>query len=134
MKKFTLFVSAVFLLNSVAAFAQSGHSKNFDLMDGDKDGAITKKEIHAHHKKRHDKMDHDKDGKISEKDAAKHSESAARAFKNVDKNGDGYISFEEGVAVEEKRFEIVDTNKDGKISKEEYEAHLQKSSCNNGCK
>jgi hypothetical protein len=52
-------------------------------------------------------------------------EGRGQFFKNMDTNGDGFISKDEYMAAAEARFKKLDANGDGKISKEEMKQAYQ---------
>jgi Ca2+-binding EF-hand superfamily protein len=77
--------------------------KNFEAMDTNKDGNLSKKEFAAMHDKRFKELDTDKDGKVSQ-------EEMNAAHPMMHGRGDGLIS---------NRFEASDTDHDGALTKEE---------------
>ena len=123
---------------STAALAEKGPMSgpmglNFEAMDADKDGKITKAEIAAHRSAMFTEADADKDGKLSADEmiamhdkaqAARKAKMAAKMIGRIDTDKDGFVSAEEMAAMPmmDKMFERVDTDKDGAVSTEEMAA------------
>lgn len=84
-----------------------GVDKMFTDIDTNKDGQITKEEMQAHHKAMHDQM---------------HSKMQER-WKAADKDGDGALSRAEvdgaGMKMLSRDFDKLDKNKDGKLTPDE---------------
>ena len=84
-------------------------AKNFDKIDTDGDGFITRAEL--------------KKGQKSKKKKGKGSGSKSKPdFSTMDANGDGYLAKDEIRGPLQRDFDKVDTNGDGLISKEELES------------
>lgn len=80
----------------------------FDAIDADKNGQLSRDEVKAWVAARHDEMRHRIEDHV----------------KAADKNGDGQISLEEaraGLPMVADHFDMLDANKDGQISKAEFE-------------
>jgi Ca2+-binding EF-hand superfamily protein len=120
-----------------------GHHMNFEKVDTNSDGFVTKEEITALHNARFNETDTNKDGGLSkdemkaamEKRFAKHKANGkhkhdpakmekrfGHMFGKLDKNNDGLISKSEMSARHDHMVAKVDTDKDGKISKAEADA------------
>lgn len=110
-----------------------GMMMNFDAVDADKDGKITKDEMAAHRAARFTEADSDKDGKLSpeemvamreQAEAARKTERAKAMIARIDSDKDGFVSPAEmdAMPMMDKMFDRVDENSDGAISKEEMEA------------
>jgi len=120
--------------SALAGGKGGGADHQFQMMDSDGDGKISRDEHSAGAKKMFETMDADKDGKVTAKEmeaahrqvtgteAKKSDMSAADKIKMIDTNGDGVISSEEHAAGAEKMFDAMDTNKDGFLSKDEMAA------------
>jgi Ca2+-binding EF-hand superfamily protein len=81
----------------------------FDKLDADKDGQLTRDEMKAARKEGHERM----------------REHAVERFKTADTNGDGGIDLAEaqtGMPKLAEQFSTVDTNNDGKVTPEELKA------------
>lgn len=120
-----------------AALAQNGPMggmmMNFDQMDADKDGKVTKEEAAAARAARFAEADADKDGKLSVDEMLAAHEKAMAARKaarakdmlaRIDTDADGFVSAAEMEAMPmiDKMFDRMDENADGAISTEEMEA------------
>lgn len=95
----------------------AGRSKlleHFDEIDANKDGKLSKEELHMHHRQMKKNM----------------KQQAKERFKAADKDGDGALTKEEAQAANLKRvvahFDEIDANKDGKVSPEELKAFMVK--------
>ena len=84
--------------------------KHFDTIDANKDGRLSKEEMHAARKAGRDK----------------HKQDMQAKFKAADTNGDGAVSKQEAEAAKldklTKHFDTLDANKDGKLTTEEMQA------------
>ena len=109
-------------------------SKEFSMMDTNKDGKVSADEHAAGARKMFETMDRDKDGKVTATEmdaahqaitgrkAAKTDMSAADKIKVIDKDGDGVLSADEHAAGSADMFAKMDTDKDGFLSKAELQA------------
>lgn len=114
--------------------------ENFDQIDTDKDGKLSKAEMEAHRAARFAASDTNKDGKLSvdELTAAHGKRAAERAEKgagkmleHLDKDGDGALSLAEMATPKrgEKMFARIDQDGDDMLSKAELDAaraHMKK--------
>lgn len=132
-------LAAALATGSVVAMAASGddatprhgkwgHGERFDMMDTDKDGALSKAELSARGDAMFAKMDIDGDGVVTKEEATKAAEArqaervakrAEKRFSRLDADGDGKVTKAEFDAMGEKRFAMMDENGDGKIEKGE---------------
>jgi len=116
-----------------------GIYKNFDEIDLDKNGYITKNEISAHKLTRFRNTDTNNDGYLTQQEVFDHAakrfkkrmeKRGAKRFAKMDKNGDGRISLEEiNKAPSDKKnrmFNRLDKNNDGAISRSEAETAKKK--------
>ena len=95
-------------------------AKNFDQIDTNKDGQLSRDEMKAW-KKTH-KHAHKKGNK------ADRQARTAERFKHADTNGDGKISraeAEKNAPRLAKRFDAIDANKDGQLTQEELRAYRE---------
>lgn len=108
---------------------------NFDAMDADKDGSVTKEEVTAAMTARATEADTDKDGKLSPEELVVMHEKAQAARKldranamitRLDADKDGVLTLAEMAAAPgaDRMFSHLDANADGTISKEEVEAMM----------
>jgi Ca2+-binding EF-hand superfamily protein len=108
----------------------------FDTLDKNKDGKLSRDELPRWHGKRHGrgpggreemmaKLDTNKDGRISREEAKADPRLAAR-FEQMDVNKDGYLDkADRELGRKQHRdawFAAADTNKDGQLSKAEFDA------------
>ncbi|MEG0182310.1 MAG: EF-hand domain-containing protein [Stenotrophomonas sp.] len=108
----------------------------FDTLDKNKDGNLSRDELPRWHGKRHGrgpggreemmaKLDTNKDGRISREEAKADPRLAAR-FDQMDVNKDGYLDkADRELGRKQHRdawFAAADTNKDGQLSKAEFDA------------
>jgi Ca2+-binding EF-hand superfamily protein len=129
---------------SIANAKQGGEGKgkgpriNFEQLDTDGDGFITKAELQAAHEARFAKNDTDGDGFLSaeELEASKakmgkgkkggegqSDRKKARMMRYMDENGDGKVALSEIPTDRmDRMIGKLDTDEDGKVSKEEFEA------------
>jgi len=110
--------------------------KNFEAMDTNKDGKLSKKEFAAMHDKRFKELDADKDGKVSqdEMDAAHPMKQGhggdgliSKRFETSDADHDGGLTKEEAkdMPMLSQHFDEIDSNKDGKVTPEELKAMME---------
>ena len=88
----------------------TGAKKMFDTMDADKDGRVTSAEMDAAHEK------------VTGKKTTRTDMSSAEKIKVIDTNGDGILSADEHAAGSKRMFDKMDTDKDGFLSKAELAA------------
>ena len=108
-----------------------GPLQNFEEIDTNADGKVTKDEMEAHFKARFAKADTDGDGKLSAKEmqaaaqarqAERMAKRTARMIERMDTDGDGMLSMAEMPGQDgraDKMFDRVDANGDGAITKDE---------------
>lgn len=102
---------------------------NFEQMDANGDGLLTRAEMQAHAQARFAAADTDGDGNLSAAEMAAQAERevSARMEKMIerrDENGDGVLSFEEmqpPAKFADRMFDRLDENEDGALSQEELE-------------
>ena len=92
----------------------SGAKKMFEMMDVNKNGAVTSGEMDTAHEK------------VAGHKAANTDLSSAEKIKVVDTNGDGVLTAEEHASGSKKMFDKMDTDRDGFLSKEEWAAGHEK--------
>jgi hypothetical protein len=110
--------------------------KEFALMDGDKDGRVTRAEHAEGARKMFDMMDANLDGKVTAaemrgaykaitgKTPARDTLSAEEKIKVVDSDGDGILTVSEHAAGAASMFTMMDADKDGILTKAEMaQAH-----------
>lgn len=106
---------------------------NFEALDANKDGQLTKEELAAGRAAKFAEADADKDGKLSvdemvamreKAEAARKAEMAKAMIGRIDADKDGFVSAAEMEAMPmmDKMFDRVDENEDGAISTEEMQA------------
>ncbi len=108
----------------------------FDTLDANKDGKLSRDELPRWHGRRHGRgpdgrggmmarLDTNKDGRISREEAKADPRLAAR-FDRMDVNKDGYLDkADRELGMKQHRdawFAAADTNKDGQLSKAEFDA------------
>lgn len=106
-----------------------GPQMNFEKLDANGDGQVTKEEIAAAASARFEAVDTDGSGTLSAEELAAASERAkeeriAKMIEKRDENGDGVLSQAEmqpGSDRMDRMFERLDANSDGVISAEEFE-------------
>ncbi|HEX7955179.1 MAG TPA: EF-hand domain-containing protein [Burkholderiales bacterium] len=86
-------------------------AKNFDTIDGDKDGTVSLQEIRASMKQAHKAM----------------HERALERFKSADKDNDGTLTRDEAKAMPRvaKNFDAIDADKDGTVSEQEIHDYMK---------
>lgn len=113
---------------------------NFDLIDTDKDGKLSKAEIEAHRAAQFAEADANKDGKLSVEEltamhakqaAARAGKGAERMLEHLDDDEDGMLSLAELSASKrgKRMFSRIDSDEDGLLSKAELEEardHMKK--------
>ncbi|MEO6005162.1 MAG: hypothetical protein ABIZ04_18340 [Opitutus sp.] len=113
-----------------AAFAGKDAAKDFDQMDANHDGKISRAEHAAGAKKMFTQCDANHDGVVTatEMDAAlaaqgekpdKNDKSSAEKIQVIDQNGDRKLTAAEHEAGTEKMFAMMDKDGDGSLSKAE---------------
>ena len=117
MKKILTFLLIVLFCSAISFAADS----DFNKIDTNNDGKISKKEYMDAVTKTFNKIDKNKDGSLT-KDELKaiYKNDAGMFLKEADKNKDGKISREEFTAAAEMRFEFLDKNNDGFIDQKEW--------------
>lgn len=106
-----------------------GPRMNFEQVDANGDGMITKEELAAHAQARFTETDTNGDGNLSAEELAAASERAKeervqKMIERRDTNNDGVLSFDEMKPSEDrtaKMFERLDTDGDGSISQAELD-------------
>lgn len=94
---------------------------NFNKVDANNDGKISKKEYFDAVKRIFDKVDKNKDGVLTRDELKAIDKIDAKKFmKGEDINNDGKISEEEFTRAAEKRFKFLDKNNDGFIDQKEW--------------
>ncbi|MHB9027055.1 MAG: EF-hand domain-containing protein [Armatimonadota bacterium] len=100
----------------------------FEMMDANKDGAVTLDEFSAKPLARFAELDANKDGKVTkaEIDKAvadlreKMKQRMEEMFTKLDKNADGVIGKDEVPPKAQDKFQKMDTNNDGQVTKAEF--------------
>ncbi|MEM9852234.1 MAG: hypothetical protein AAF761_09580 [Pseudomonadota bacterium] len=121
-------LAAAMMVGAAPASAQGKGAMNFDRMDADGDGFITRAEIDASAAERFARADTNGDGGLDADEirAAREARRKARAervFARLDVNGDGLLQAEEVARRGNGRFfDRADADSDGRISKAEAEA------------
>lgn len=123
-----------------------GPLANFDVLDANKDGRVTKEEIAAARKAAVEGLDANKDGVLTAEEITtfrmaregdRVREDVARLMAERDVNGDGRLSAAElaggpgfgpgfGPGIPDRHFARIDTDGDGAISREEADAARKK--------
>lgn len=116
---------------SSVAMAKSGRHADpvqFEQLDQDGDGQITRAEMSAQRTARLERADVDGDGQLSAAEieamaVEKAKTRAQRMLERMDTNGDGMVSLDEmnTNARFEKRFNRIDQDGDGAVSKAEFD-------------
>ncbi len=130
MKKFIALAATVAATASLAAFAgdQGGRGDFLKKADTNGDGLVSKAEAQANPRlaKNFDAIDTNKDGQLSRDEMrAFHEKQKGAHYTAIDTNGDGQISKAEAQANAPRlaeRFDQLDANKDGQLSKDELAA------------
>jgi Ca2+-binding EF-hand superfamily protein len=109
-------------------------AKDFDAIDGNKDGKITQDEIRARMQARmaERRKDHGKGGPDGAGPGADRREQGKKRFeeqfKKADTDGDGALSraeVEKAMPRMARDFDAIDGNKDGKVTPDEIRTHMQ---------
>lgn len=114
--------------------------ENFDQIDTDKDGKLSRAELEAHRAAHFAEADTNKDGKLSVEEltamhakraAERAGKGAAKMLEHLDEDGDGALSLAEMAAHKrgEKMFSRIDQDEDGMLSKAELDEareHMKK--------
>lgn len=112
-------------------------NSQFEAMDSNKDGKLSKKEFAAMHDQRFKELDTNKDGKLSEDEMdaaipAMHGRKQGdrfigNRFETSDANHDGALTKEEAkdMPMLTQNFDAIDTNKDGKVTQDELAAMME---------
>lgn len=112
-------------------------NSQFEAMDSNKDGKLSKKEFAAMHNQRFKELDSNKDGKLSEDEMdaatpAMHGRKQGdrfigNRFDESDINHDGALTKEEAkdMPMLTQNFDAIDANKDGKVTQEELATMME---------
>lgn len=132
----TIIAGAAFAAGSEKSHRGHGPRLNFEEVDANKDGKLSKDELAAHAEARFNQTDTNNDGLVSEAELrariAQRMEDRAdrkvsRMMKHHDANDDGQLSQDEMKPKHaDKMMKRVDTDGDGAISKAEFDAMQDK--------
>jgi len=112
---------AVVFLTLFSAALGFASAADFNKVDADNDGRISKKEYLDAGAKAFDKLDKNKDGVLSGNELKKSNKlDAAKFIQEEDSNKDGKISREEFTKAAEKRFKYLDKDGDAYITQKEW--------------
>lgn len=122
-------VTATTALAIGSGYGGPRHEINFDVLDKDGNGEVTREEMQMRGQDRFVQADSDGDGKLTRDEMmtaaqARMAERVGRMIERFDADGDGAVSMDEMPRPDEKRaarmFDVIDSDDSGGISKEEF--------------